>query len=94
MRDFPNVYLDLSITNGAMPVGQYERTLKTLIEAGFGDRVMFGSDNLPIQPILDRLDSFDWLEDAQKRAILHDNAARFFKVSKSGPISGRQQKER
>ncbi len=78
LRDYPNVYLDLSITNGAMPVEQYEASLARLIGAGFGDRIMFGSDNLPIAPILKRLAAIDWLTDAQRRAILHDNAARFF----------------
>lgn len=82
LRDFPNVYVDLSITNGAMPKEQYEETLRTLIDAGFGDRIMFGSDNLPIQPILARLDSFDWLGDAQKTAILRSNAERFFRITK------------
>lgn len=80
LRDYPNVYLDVSITNGAMPVEQYEATLKRLIDAGFGDRIMFGSDNLPIAPILERMSSFGWLSEAQRRAILYDNAARFFRL--------------
>ncbi|WP_369026930.1 amidohydrolase family protein [Qipengyuania sp. RANM35] len=80
LRDYPNVYVDLSITNGAMPVEQYEEALKTLIRAGFGDRIMFGSDNLPIQPILARLDSFDWLDEKQKNSMLRENAERFFRI--------------
>lgn len=78
LRDYPNVHLDLSITNSVMPIGQYEAALAKLIGAGFGDRIMFGSDNLPIAPILERLRSFGWLREEQRRAILHDNAARFF----------------
>ena len=78
LRDYPSVYVDLSITNGAMPVEQYEATLRKLIEAGFGDRIMFGSDNLPIAPILKRIEAVEWLSEDQRRAILHDNAARFF----------------
>lgn len=80
LADYPNVYLDLSITNGAMPTAQYEAALAKLIEAGFGDRIMFGSDNLPVAPILARLDAIEWLGEAQKRAILYDNAARFFRL--------------
>lgn len=80
LRDFPNVYVDLSITNAAMPQEQYEEALRKLVHAGFGDRIMFGSDNLPIEPILRRLDSVDWLDERQKRAILHDNAMRFFRL--------------
>lgn len=80
LRDFPNVYVDLAITNGAMPFEQYEATLHQLIDAGFGDRIMFGSDNVPIAPILARLDQVEWLTDAQRRAILYDNAARFLRL--------------
>ena len=81
LQDFPNVYVDLSITNGAMPARQYEETLKRLFDAGFGERIMFGSDNLPVPAILQRLHSFEWLTEGQKRAIMHDNAARFFRLN-------------
>ena len=83
LRDFPNVYVDLAITNGAMPLEQYEATLRQLVDAGFGDRIMFGSDNLPIADILARLDRIDWLTDAQRRAILYDNAARFLRLDEA-----------
>lgn len=80
LRGFPNVYVDLAITNGAMPFEQYEATLRQLVDAGFGNRIMFGSDNLPIAPILKRLDQVEWLTEAQRRAILYDNAARFLRL--------------
>lgn len=82
LADFPNVSLDLSITNGAMPVEQYEDALKRLIDAGFGDRIMFGSDNLDVAPILKRLDRFVWLSEEQRRAIKYGNAVRFFRLEK------------
>lgn len=80
LRDYPNVYVDLAITNGAMPMAQYEATLRQLIDAGFGDRIMFGSDNLPLAMIFARMAQVDWLTDAQRRAILYDNAARFLRL--------------
>ncbi|HET8819730.1 MAG TPA: amidohydrolase family protein [Xanthomonadaceae bacterium] len=83
LRDFPNVYVDLAITNGAMPFEQYEATLRQLFDAGFGDRIMFGSDNLPIAMILPRLEQVEWLTDAQRRAILYDNAARFLRLDEA-----------
>lgn len=83
LRDFPNVYVDLSITNGAMPPAQYEATLRELIDAGFGDRIMFGSDNLPVAGILARLGRIEWLTAAQRRAILYDNAARFLRLDEA-----------
>jgi hypothetical protein len=81
LNDYPNVYVDLSITNGAMPIEEYGATLRRLIDAGFGDRIMFGSDNLPIGPILQRLEGFAWLDEDQKQAILHGNATRFFRLT-------------
>ena len=78
LRDYPRVYLDLSITNGPLPIAQYEDSLRRLIEAGFGDRIMFGSDNVPLGMILNRLNSFDWLTQTQRNAILYGNAKRFF----------------
>lgn len=80
LRDYPEIYVDLSITNGTMPLDQYEETLRMLIGAGYGKRIMFGSDNLPVQPILKRLRSFDWLSQSQREAILHGNAERFFRI--------------
>ena len=82
LRDYPNVHLDLSITNGAMPAGQYEAALRRLIEAGFGDRIMFGSDNLPVAPIVAKLRGFTWLTDEQRSAVLHGNAERFFRLER------------
>ncbi len=80
LRDYPQVYLDLSITNGPRPIAQYEESLRTLIEAGYGDRIMFGSDNVSVTLILERLSSIDWLSQPQRNAILHENAERFFRL--------------
>ncbi|WP_265529689.1 amidohydrolase family protein [Sphingomicrobium marinum] len=80
LGDYPNVYVDLSITNGAMPLEQYEATLARLIKAGFGDRIMFGSDMLPVDAIIERLYAIDWLTKEQRGAILRENAARFFRL--------------
>lgn len=80
LADYPNVYLDVSITNGVMSEQVYADTLKRLFDAGFGDRVMYGSDNLPAEPILARLSRMDFLTENQKRGILYDNAARFLRL--------------
>ena len=85
LEDYPNVYLDLSITNGPRPIAQYEHSLRVLIDAGFGDRIMFGSDNVPIDLIVNRLKSIGWLTAAQRRAILFGNAARFFELDDADP---------
>lgn len=80
LADYPNVYLDLTITNSVLPAEEHEHALRMLIDAGFEDRIMFGTDNVPADTILKRYASFVWLTPQQTSAILHDNAARFFRL--------------
>jgi predicted TIM-barrel fold metal-dependent hydrolase len=55
-----------------------------LVDAGFEDRVMFGTDEL-IWPSLMRysvgiIQNADYLSSEQKRDILYNNAARFLRL--------------
>jgi uncharacterized protein len=81
LRDYPSVHLDMSIANSVGPPEVHERELRRLIDAGFGDRIMFGTDGQPAGPILRRLEVIDWLSAGQRRAILYDNAARFLRLT-------------
>lgn len=78
----PQLYVDVSVLQWAIPRAAYYSHLKQLVDAGFADRIMFGSDGGPkhlragVAAVLEA----PFLTDAQKRAILHDNAARFFKL--------------
>ena len=80
LRDYPRVYLDMTIANSLAPAEAHERELRRLIDAGFGDRIMFGTDGQPAGPILRRLEAIPWLTADQRRAILYDNAARFLRL--------------
>ena len=44
MWTHPQVYVDVGIIVYALPEAEFYRYLRTIVEAGFGDRVMFGSD--------------------------------------------------
>lgn len=81
LSDYPSVYVDLSITNSVLPVEGYETALKRLIDAGFGDRILFGSDNLPVELILGRLTEISAISEEQRRDILYNNAAAFLGLS-------------
>lgn len=81
MKSYPNVYADMSILNSIMPAELHTKLLRGFIQAGLEDRIMFGSDNVPIGPIIKRLESFDFLSDEQRRKILYKNAATFFRLS-------------
>ncbi|GJM09807.1 MAG: hypothetical protein DHS20C11_20830 [Lysobacteraceae bacterium] len=80
LADYQNVYLDLTITNSVLPADQHEEALRQLINAGFGDRIMFGTDNIPADTILKRYEAIEWLTPTQRAAILHGNAERFFRL--------------
>ena len=79
LADYATVYFDMSIVNDG-PADAHEAKLRRVIDAGFGDRIMFGSDTRPAAPILRRLENTGWLTAAQRRAILYDNAARFLRL--------------
>lgn len=81
MKAYPNVYADMSILNSVYPEELQARLLKGFLEAGLEDRIMFGSDNVPVGPIIKRLKSFEFLTDKQRRNILYNNAAKFFRLS-------------
>ncbi|MEO1552447.1 MAG: amidohydrolase family protein [Pseudomonadota bacterium] len=80
LEDYPNVYVDLSITNSLAPIEAYQASLRRLIDAGFEDRIMTGSDNLPIALLLERLDQIEGLSARQIRLFLYENAADFLRL--------------
>jgi hypothetical protein len=42
----PQGYVDVGIIDCALPEAEFYRYLRTIVEAGFGDRVMFGTDQM------------------------------------------------
>lgn len=81
----PQVYVDISMIVYAEPRPTFYRFLQGLVEAGYGDRVMFGSDQMiwpgVIEPSIRAIEEAPFLDAAQKRDILYNNAARFLRFS-------------
>ena len=75
----PNVYADVAVLQYAIPRPAYYSYLKTLVEAGFASRVMFGSDG-ESKTGVDAILNADFLTEQQKRDILCGNAARFLRL--------------
>ena len=46
MYAHPNLYVDIAVLNWILPQEEFDSYLKSLIIAGFGDRIMFGSDQM------------------------------------------------
>lgn len=81
MTAYPNVYAELSIVNSRMPAQMHTDALRALVDAGLGERIMFGSDNEPTDPIIERIEAVPFLTLEQKRAIYYGNAARFLRLN-------------
>jgi len=81
MQQFPQVYAEMSIVNSVMPQALHQKMLEGFLNAGLEDRIMFGTDNMPIDGILARMDELNILTAKQRKKILYDNAARFFALS-------------
>ena len=82
----PQVYVDVGIIVYGQPRPAFYRYLQALVDAGFGKRVMFGSDQMVWPETLERaiavINDAPFLSAAQKRDILYNNAARFLRLSK------------
>ena len=81
----PQVYVGVGVISWGLPPAEFHRYLRTIVEAGFGSRVMFGSDHMvwpgALEFAIDNIESADYLTEAQKRDILYNNAARFLRLS-------------
>ena len=81
----PQAYVDLGGIIFALPRAELYRYLRTIVEAGFGDRVMFGSDQMvwpeTIERGIETIEEAPFLTEEQKRDILYENAARFLRLS-------------
>ncbi len=80
----PNVYLDVGVLQNErlVPRASYYRHLRGLVEAGFAQRIMFGSDSPVGQeaPGIDAILAADFLTAEQKTDILCGNAQRFLRL--------------
>lgn len=81
----PQVFVDISADNWGVPRKEFHFILKRLVEAGYGKRIMFGSDQMvwpeTIAIAIASITEADFLSNEQKRDILYNNAARFLRLS-------------
>ena len=81
----PQLYVDVGVISFAIPRAAFHTYLQRIVEAGFGKRVMFGSDQMvwpeAIEVAIGSIETADFLNGDQKRDILYNNAARFLRLS-------------
>jgi predicted TIM-barrel fold metal-dependent hydrolase len=87
MWTHPQLYVDTGIISYALPRAEFHNFIRRIVEAGFGKRVMFGSDQMvwpgAMERAIESITSAAFLSEAQKRDILYNNAARFFRFSEA-----------
>jgi uncharacterized protein len=86
MSVYPQVYADLGAIDWLIPREEFHSYLQALVRAGFGKRIMFGSDQMiwpeAIGMAIEGVESAKFLTRAQKRDIFYNNAVRFFRLDK------------
>jgi len=84
MYAHPQVYVDIAVIDWTRPTENFHDYLRRLIEAGFGKRIMFGSDQMvwpeAISIAINNVLSAKFLTEDQKRDILSRNAEQFLKL--------------
>lgn len=79
----PQVYVDVGVINWTQPRKEFHAYLRRLVEAGYGKRIMFGSDQMvwpeAVGLAVEAIETADFLTPEQKADIFYNNAARFLR---------------
>lgn len=81
---YPQVYVDLGALGWGLPRAELYAYLQGLVRAGYGKRIMFGSDEMYWPELIARsveaIDAAPFLSAAERHDIFYGNAARFLKL--------------
>jgi len=84
MMLYDNVNIDTGALSWLLPRPAFHDYLRRLVDAGFGKRVMFGSDHMywpdGIGLAVEHVEAATFLTDEQKRDIFYNNAVAFYKL--------------
>ena len=85
---YPQVYVDVAQNDWGFPRKLFHDQLRRLVDAGFGKRILFGSDQMvwpqTIGLAIETIESANFLNEGQKRDIFYNNAVRFLRLRTSG----------
>jgi hypothetical protein len=80
-----HVYVDVAGLIWSYPIKEVNRYIERIVDAGFEDRVMFGTDQMYWPRLMATsigvIQNADYLTPQQKRDILYNNAARFLRLA-------------
>lgn len=81
------VYVDIAGMIWSYPLDEVHSYIKKLVQAGFGKRIMYGTDFMMwprmVETSMGVIEHAQYLSEDQKRDILFNNAARFFRLDKN-----------
>ena len=81
------VYVDVAGLIWSYPLKEVHMYIQRIVEAGFEDRVMFGTDQMVWPKLMAAsigvIEGATYLTTQQKRDILYNNAARFLRLDKA-----------
>jgi uncharacterized protein len=81
----PQVHVDVGVIVYTQPRAAFYRYLERIVEAGFTNRILFGSDQMVWPGVIERsvavIEEAPFLSAGQKRDILYNNAARFLRLT-------------
>ncbi|SNR81908.1 amidohydrolase family protein [Flavobacterium sp. ov086] len=84
MYVYPQVYADVSAIDWLVPKEEFYNYLKSLVDAGFDNRIMYGSDQMIWEDVIPltikTIEEAPFLSDSQKDKIFYKNAAKFFNI--------------
>ncbi|NUQ30124.1 MAG: amidohydrolase family protein [Acidobacteriaceae bacterium] len=82
---YPQVNADLGAIDWLLPRAEFYHYLQALMRAGFGKRLMFGTDQMywpeGIAMAVDAVQSAPFLSADEKRDIFYNNAAKFYRLA-------------
>lgn len=85
MYIYPDLYADIGVLAWALPQAAFHDALQELVNAGFGDRLLFGTDQMfwpgALGLAIETVEAVPFLSEDQKRNLLYNNAARFLGLS-------------
>lgn len=85
LQAHPQVYVDIAAINWSVPRDEFYGYLQRLIRAGFGKRIMYGSDQGVFPELIERaiavVEAAPFLGEQEKRDIFYNNAARFLRLT-------------
>ena len=80
LANYPRVYIDISVIDNPDIVSKtdFHSYMKSLIDSGFENRLMFGSDGGDYTKMINAVNELDFLTKEQKEKIFYKNAEQFF----------------